>query len=430
VALWYFQRRPQPVTIEFLSTQAIEEFMSQLKETLRHPLFLSLYAPWLLFAFAYGLLIPVLPLYAAGFEVSYGLIGVVLAGEALGQLAGDIPAGLLLRRLGNRRLMIAGLALVALSTAALFLAETIWLVFVLRLVAGFGRAMAHLAQHAYLAGAVSLARRGRASALYGGVNRVGTFTGPVVGGFVAASAGLRAPFLIFAVVCMLAALIVALYLRGADGDTGDEVAAHAAGTPGGLLATLRAHFQILAAAGSGQIFAQMIRAGRAVILPLYGADVLGLDVGAIGLVVGLVAAMDMSLFYLAGWLMDRFGRKYAIVPCFAIQGIGMALIPLAGDFTGLLLAGLVIGLGNGLGSGTMIALGSDLAPREAQGEFLGLWRLIGDAGFTGGPLVIGGVADLLLLQTAPLVIAGAGFLAAGIFAFGVPETLKKRAPAH
>jgi MFS family permease len=400
--------------------------MSQLKETLRHPLFLSLYAPWLLFAFAHGLLIPVLPLYAAGFEVSYGLIGVVLAGEALGQLAGDVPAGLLLRRLGNRRVMVIGLGLVALSTAALFLAGSIWLVFVLRLVAGFGRAMAHLAQHAYISGAVTLARRGRAIALYGGVNRVGTFAGPVVGGFVAAAAGLRVPFLIFGVVCVLAALIAAFYLRSVD----DDAAVHDAGRTGGFLATLRAHFQILAAAGAGQIFGQMIRAGRVVILPLYGADVLGLDVGTIGLIVGLTAAVDMSLFYPAGWLMDRLGRKYAIVPCFAIQGVGMALIPLAADFTGLLLAGLVIGLGNGLGSGTMMTLGSDLAPRQARGEFLGLWRLIGDAGFTGGPLVIGGVADLLLLQTAPLVIAGAGFLAAGIFAFGVPETLKKRAPAH
>jgi predicted MFS family arabinose efflux permease len=63
------------------------------------------------------------------------------------------------------------------------------------------------------------------------------------------------------------------------------------------------------------------------------------------------------------------------VPSFAVMALGVALIPLAGDFEGLLLASVVIGLGNGLGSGAMMTLGADLAPPGATGEFLGVWRL-------------------------------------------------------
>ena len=44
------------------------------------------------------MLIPVLPLYVADFDVSYGLIGAVLAAEALGTLVADVPAGMLLGR--------------------------------------------------------------------------------------------------------------------------------------------------------------------------------------------------------------------------------------------------------------------------------------------------------------------------------------------
>ena len=65
----------------------------------------------------------------------------------------------------------------------------------------------------------------------------------------------------------------------------------------------------------------------------------------------------------------------------------MALIPLTGSFAALLAATSLIGFGNGLGSGTMLTLGADLAPPkgEGMGAFLGLWRLIGDTGHTSAP---------------------------------------------
>jgi MFS family permease len=181
----------------------------------------------------------------------------------------------------------------------------------------------------------------------------------------------------------------------------------------------------LLTAGAGQLFAQMIRAGREVIIPLYAAQVLGLGVQDVGLIVSVAAAIDMSLFYPTGIIMDRWGRKFAIVPSFLIQAIGMSLVPLTWSFTTLLLAAGLIGFGNGLGSGNMLTLGADLAPKEGRGEFLGIWRLIGDMGGMGGPVVVGAVADLLALPMAAVAMSGAGLLAVLIFALMVPETLKK-----
>ena len=104
----------------------------------------------------------------------------------------------------------------------------------------------------------------------------------------------------------------------------------------------------------------------------------------------------------------------------------MALIPLTGSFTALTIATSLIGFGNGLGSGTMMTLGADLAPREAMGEFLGVWRLIGDTGSLAGPLLVGSVADLLSLTPAILAIGAIGILAASILGFFVPETLQQQ----
>jgi len=170
----------------------------------------------------------------------------------------------------------------------------------------------------------------------------------------------------------------------------------------------------------------MVRAGRVIIIPLYASDVLGLDIDIIGFIVSISAVLDLSLFYPAGFIMDRFGRKFASVPCFALQGLGMMLVPLAGSATGLILAASIMGVGNGLGSGVMLTLGADLAPPQERGEFLGVWRLIGDIGSSGGPIVVGAVADIFVLPAAALVMAGAGIIAAAILLLKVPETLQKR----
>lgn len=394
-----------------------------LRDVVAHPLTLPFYLPWLLFAIAHGLLIPVMPLYVASFDVGYSMIGLVLAGEALGTLLADVPAGVLLRRMGTRRSMLLGLICVLVANVLLFWAGTIALVFAARLVSGFGRAMFGVSQHTYLATSVEVDGRGRAIALYGGIMRMGVFIGPIVGGAVAYSAGLRAPFLLYGVLCLASVIVVALLLP--------DLSVRAAGDSrhsGYLVPVIRDHYRVFLSAGAGQLFGAMVRAGRTVVIPLFAADVLNLDELSIGLVIGIAGLADMLMFYVAGWVMDNLGRKYAIVPCFAGQGIGMALIPLTGGFGGLLLVTILIGVANGLGSGTMMTLGSDLAPPEARGEFLGVWRLIGDSGVMAAPLIVGGIADLLVLSGAAVAMAGAGVLSALIFGLAVPETLKRPRP--
>ena len=384
---------------------------------------LALYLPALMITLGGGLLIPILPLYAAGFDISYGLIGLALAGEGLGTLIADVPTGMMQRRFGSKQIMLAGFAVMVISVGLLFFAESIWMVLLLRLIAGFGRAMLNVSMHIYVTNQVELSQRGKALSMFGGTHRLGGFIGPAAGGLIAGSLGFGAAFIAAAAVTGIGLICAILFIRGSQREErrsgGDHHHLH-------LLDVLRSHGRVLASAGTAQVFGQMIRAGRVVIIPLFAADALGLEVDQIGFIVSLSAAVDFSLFLVAGWLMDRHGRKFAIVPCFAIQALGMALVPLTASFGGLLFAAVVIGLGNGLGAGTMMTLGADLSPDESRGEFLGVWRLISDVGFTGGPLVIGTVADLLVLSSAIWVIAGSGLAAAGIFLLFVPETLKRK----
>ncbi len=370
-------------------------------------LFLTLYLPSFVLAFGAGMLIPVLPLYARSFGASYGMIGLVLASQGIGNLLGDIPSGILLGRIGHKRSMLAGIGSLGAAMFVMAWAQSSLQLIALGLVAGLGTALWSISRHAYMTDSILVHERGRATAAFGGFNRIGTFVGPAVGGMLAAALGFHAPFVAYGLVSLAALAAVALFVS----DTGERIVVHRGGVLGHtrhLGAVIRLHYRILGSAGLAQLLAQMIRSGRTIIVPLYAADIVGLDVTQIGWIVTLSAAIDMAMFYPAGVIMDRYGRKFASVPSFAIQALGMALIPLTFGFWALLGATLVIGFGNGLGSGTMLTLGSDLAPQESMGEFLGVWRLIGDVGQSGAPIAVGSIADALSLPLATFAIASAG----------------------
>lgn len=396
---------------------------SKLREFLA--LFLPLYLPAFLFSFSYSLLIPILPKYAEGFQVSYTLIGVLLAGDSIGMLVSDLPSGIILRRLGQKRSMIVGLILAGISTSLLFWAPSIVWAIGLRMLAGAGNSLYTVSRHFYLTEMTPVNARGRVISTFGGVFRFGRFLGPLAGGTVALALGLRASFITFGVVCAVALLIVILFLPHVEVlRKHDRVA-----LPKGSLFVhmLKTQYHTLATAGLGYLFMQIIRSGPVTLIPLYGTFLLRLDVQTIGLITGLSSALDMLLFYPAGLLMDRWGRRYAIITSCLCITAGLSLVPLAHGVSMLLLAGMVSGFGNGLGSGVMMTLGADLSPEVGRGEFLGAWSMVGDVGSASGPLVIGKLADLMPLALTAWVIALGGVAAAVIFWRFVPETLHKTA---
>lgn len=386
-------------------------------------LMLPVYVPSFLLAFTQGLLIPTLPLYATTFGVSFSLVSLAVAAKGIGTLVMDLPSGVMLERFGTRKVMLLGVGVACVSLVLMGLIENYYVLVALRLLSGCGTAMWMLSRMAFISEVIPLEVRGRALSAFGGVSRIGVFASPAIGGFVGANLGLQTPFLLAAALTGVALVITLRYVPESRQPAKAEDRRPHWRTMGRIVTTYR---RDLFAAGSAQILAQMIRAGRDIIVPLYGGTVLGLDLATVGVIITVSAAIDMSLFGIAGLLQDRMGRKWASVPSMIILGVGMAMVPLTGGLFSLLAAASIMGLGNGLGSGTMMTLGSDLAPRDAMGEFLGMWRLIGDGGNTGGPLVVGAVADLTGLALAAVVLAGIGALAASNLAWFVPETRHQR----
>jgi MFS family permease len=108
------------------------------------------------------------------------------------------------------------------------------------------------------------------------------------------------------------------------------------------------------------------------------------------------------------------------------MGTAMLLIPLSAGFTGLLLAALLVGFGNGISSGLNMTLGADFSPDNGRGQFLGIWRFMADAGSTGGPVLLSVVTAAASLGAGVGATGIIGFAAAGVFAVTIPRLRHRR----
>jgi MFS family permease len=295
-------------------------------------------------------------------------------------------------------------------------------------VAGIGTALWGLSRYTYITQQIPSHLRGRAIASFGGINRAGVFAGPLIAGWLITQFGLHASFLFAGVLGILAVGAARAWIpndasaRPADA----EPTTHAAEIKGTWQAIAGRRADVLFGA-LGQVLAQVVRQGRQFLIPLYGVEVLSLSAFDVGVVMTTSAVIDMVLFGPAGFLMDRFGRKFAIIPSFSFMAIGIAMIPFADGFAGLMIAGIVIGFGNGLGSGTMMTLGADFAPPGFTSTFLSLWRFIGDSGQMIGPILVGVVATMFDLRESAWVLAACSAACALMLFFLVRETRIDRA---
>lgn len=367
------------------------------RDILRRLVF-PVYLPVVANTLALGMLVPVLPLYLSESGLALGQTSVVLAGIGIGAAAGALPAGSLLARFDERAVVVWALLLTAASTAAVGLTTSVVALLALRVTTGAANGAMRLSRQTYVTRRVDDGMRGRAMSLIGGSFRIGLLVGPILGGVLVDVFGFTT--------CFAAAGVLSLIGLPPTLWAEDPPLRSSAAVPsrGGLVAGVRRHWRLLLVAGVVPMLMMTVREGRFVVVPLIG-DELGLSPTEIGAVVTVSTGADALLFPVAGWLMDRFGRLYAIIPSVALIASGLVLVGLAESAGMVVAGGAVIGIGNGMSAGTMLTLGSDLAPPDAPGPFLAGIGAIQDGGRILGPLIVGAVAAVGDLGSAALALA-------------------------
>ncbi len=408
---------------------------------------LPIYLPSLLIAIGEGAILPILPATATGLGASLALAGLISGLLMIGEVVGDIPSGWVVSRFGENRSMIVGAGVIAVGVVLCLTAQTLIVLACGVFLMGVASAVFALARHALLTTTIPLATRARALSLLGGTFRLGYFIGPFIAVAVIPWGGTQAVFWINLIGCALtvALLLVlpdpAVLLAGADHPIisnsssnsnpgakipADKESAPVADAPArlGLFQTLVAHRTVLARMGTGALTVGLLRSSRQVILPLWAVH-LQLDVSHTALIMGIAGTVDFALFYSSGQIMDRFGRAWSAVP--SMIGLGLAHIALvfSGDVTSFAVVAVAMSVANGIGSGILMTMGADLAPRDDPAPFLGAWRFLSDSGSAAAPAIISAVTAAISLASAAAGLGVVGLLGALMLARYIPRYVPK-----
>ena len=410
------------------------------------------FGPSLLFGIGEGAILPVVALSVRQLDGSQALAALIVTLLGIGSLLCNIPASLITARYGERWALVGAAIWGALAMAVCLAAAAPWALALGVFMIGMSAAVFFLARQSYLTEAVPLHFRARALSTLGGVMRIGLFIGPFLGAAVIGFFGLGGAYAV-GVAALLAAAVLSWFIPDLPGEAGGGAgafgAAPAAGQASGagaaplagagapaaapatrnaietpsLLSVTRNHAGILRTVGVGVLLVSAVRASRQAVVPLW-AEHIGLDAATTSLIYGLAGAVDMLVFYPAGKVMDRKGRNWVAVPSMLLMGLALLLMPLTEAALGLLLVALLIGFGNGIGSGMIMTLGADYSPSPGRAHFLGVWRLMSDIGSTAGPAVLSAATAVLSLAAGVVCTGGIALAAAGVLWYWIPRTGK------
>lgn len=364
-------------------------------------LVVPVFLPSLLFSIGENSLIPLIPASALAMGADLGTAGLIAGLVMTGTLIADLPAGKLVDRIGERSSMIYSAAAGAIGILLSVFAVNLYMLGAGILILGAASAVFALARHSFMTEHIPLSHRARSVSILGGMFRGGSFFGPLLGAWVVHIGGPGAVYWVAVVVCGSAAVLLLLTKKDAILNTPVVVA-------GRTLEVAKREWKKLATVGVGVSVIGILRTSRQIGLPLWAISI-GIPAAEAAFYIGIANALDFALFYASGAIMDRFGRRWAAVPTAVGLGVAHLLVAFAFDSPTFFAIAILMAIVNGVGSGVILVLGSDLAPTDARNEFLASYRLLTDAAVAGaGPLLVG-VAALVTLGPAMAIFGWFGF---------------------
>lgn len=377
------------------------------------------FGPTLLFGLGEGAILPVVVLGARELGASVPTAALIVTLIGVGSLLSNIPASIITMARGERWALVAAALWGALAMALCAWTRQLWAFALGGFMVGMGQAVFSLARQSYLTEAVPPELRARAMSTLGGVMRIGMFVGPFVGAAAIHRFGLVGAWGVGIVALVLAGLVAAR-LPDLEARRPPGASPAAEGAAPTWRATVRDHRPVFVTLGVGVLLVSAVRASRQAVIPLW-AEHLALEASVASLIYGLAAGVEMLVFYPAGRVMDRHGRRWVAVPSMLIMGAALLATPLTIGATTLLLAAAVIGFGNGISSGLIMTIGADHSPRAGRAHFLGVWRLMADIGAASGPALLSFLAAALSLGAGIAVTGLIAFAAAGQLAYWIPR---------
>jgi multidrug resistance protein len=375
----------------------------------------------------FGIVIPVLPLYAEHFGATAVQTGWLVGIFSLAQFFFSPVWGRISDRVGRKPVLLIGLVGTVAGYVLMGLAQTVTALFVARLIAGISGANISAAQ-AYLADISPPEQRAKAMGLLGAAFGLGFVFGPALGGWAGATFNYAAPMYIAAGLAALNVCSVLFVLPES----------HHPGASRGVRERL---FPALFSHVEKRTFLWCVASyflvivGFSIMTTLFAlllSHRFGLDAKKTGYILGGVGMIGVIIQGgLIGRLVRRFGESRLALGGAICMAAGLAWLSVSASVGTMFASTILIGIGNSLLMPTLSSLASRSAEAAWQGRALGVLQSGGSLARWLGPLIAGVLLSVPLADTGyaflPIFVSAGVLVVAAVVIVGLNRARASRA---
>ena len=357
-----------------------------------------------------GLIIiyPLLPFYATRLGANAATVGALVAAFSVAQLISAPAWGWMSDRYGRRPAILVGLLVSAFAYVIFAFADSLWLLFVSRVIQGLGGGTIGVVQ-AYVADITEGKDRAKALGWLSAVTSLGAVIGPALGSMLIAFGGRTAPGLGSAVLCVLVSIFAWKFLTESHAVLNTaERKALASQQRGGAIRTVLAHPHE-PASRLIWIYAIAIGAfyGTTPMLPLILAERLAVTEQNVGYFVMYLGAMGVIVrTALLGRMIEWLGEAKVSRLGLVFLAAGLVMVARITSYPTMLVAMTLMPIGTGFLFPCITAMLSRVVPNAQRGLYMGVQHTFGGVSRVSFPLIAGFGMDALGMG-APYLFAGA-----------------------
>jgi multidrug resistance protein len=394
------------------------------------------------------MIIPLMPFYAKSFGANGLTVGLLVSSFSVAQLLSAPIWGRFSDRYGRRPALIIGMTASALAYVVFAYSDSLWLLFLSRLVQGSGGGTVSVIQ-AYVADAVAPEQRARGLGWLSAATNAGVALGPVIGSQ-ALHYGSHAPGLVAAALCVLNIMFAFKFLVESRDMVEAKASVHIPGRSRDAVVRVVTHTSE-PASRLIWIYAIGIGAfqGMNAIFALFLAARFGVTTSTIGyfyMYIGVISMLTRAM--LLGWAVDRFGEARLSRIGQSLLAIGLATLPfthrmadpgafaarLGGAFPVSAVAALaylplglsvaLLPLGTAFTFPCVTALLSRVIPNHERGLYMGVQQTFGGVARVIFPIAAGFAFDRfpeLPFVASAMLVAGTILLGLGMEEYTKPK---------
>ena len=331
----------------------------------------------------FGIMLPVLPLYAEDFGASPAMAAAVIAVFSAAQMVAAPLWGRLSDRIGRKPVLIAALIGSSIGSLVTGLAGVLWVLFLGRVLDGASGSSYAVGQAA-VADMAEPEDRPRLLGLLAAAFGVGFVAGPLIGS-IAALGGRQLPFFVAAALTAGNAIVALVRLPSgrksapASAPKPGRLALWGASGPGVRRLAVLSLVAMAGFAGFEATFAMLVERR----FPDVG------DPTVYGLFAAIGVLMVLVQTRIVGPVNARLGTRSVLRAALSLVAAGMVVLAMGGGWAGLAVALVLLVVGQGVFGPTLSNATVETVGADGRGSALGLQQSAGALGRIIGPLLAG-----------------------------------------